>query len=475
MISVILCGGVGARLWPLSRSCYPKQFLQLSSDKSLLGNTLQRAEMCLAHYFIANEEHRFLVAEQKRLAGLEGRILLEPKGRNTAPAIAAAAFQACADGYADEPMLILPSDHLIQDQTEFVASVYSAESYARDGKIVTLGIRPTRPETGYGYIARGGSVEGQGDASWIECFVEKPDKAKAQCFFESGEYLWNSGIYIVTPRVYLSLLKRFAEEVYFALEGAIVKSAPDNDFVRLCASAFELSPHISIDKAIMEPLCAAEDKASVVLPFGSGWSDLGSWASLWEIAGKDEDDNSAVGDVLLHEVSNSYVHSSGRLVAVVGLDDAVVVESADAVLVASKRQVQDVKFIVEQLKEEQRSEYLHHREVYRPWGKFDLIEQGAGYQVKRIVVDAGQSLSLQRHKYRSEHWVVVKGVAEVTRGEVTYLVSENESTYISVGEIHSLKNPTQEPLVIIEVQSGAYLGEDDIERFEDRYGRNCKG
>ena len=472
MISVILCGGSGARLWPLSRSQYPKQFLNLLSESSLLSSTIGRSAQSDHCYFVANEEHRFLVAEQKRRSNANGKILLEPIGRNTAPAIAIAALLASADGLENEAMVVMPSDHLIEDADRFNEALRTAEGYARDGLIVTLGVSPTRPETGYGYIKSGKPVFGSADISWIEQFSEKPDQTTAEAYVLSGDFYWNSGIYIITPATYLAQLKKHAPDVYLKAVEAFEGLTVDSDFIRVSPAAFEQIPSISIDHALMEPLCKYSNEAAVVIPYHSSWSDLGAWNSLWEVAEKDEAGNAVQGDVLLHGVKNSLLHSSGRLISAVGVEDLVLVETPDAVLIADKNSVLDVKNIVQWLEAENRSEYLHHREVYRPWGKYDLIGVGEGYQVKQITVSPGASLSLQKHSQRAEHWIVVKGCAEVLKGDSSFLVRENESTYIPIGEIHSLKNPTAEELVIIEVQSGSYLGEDDIERFDDLYGRD---
>jgi len=471
MISVILCGGSGARLWPLSRAHYPKQFLDLNSDMSLLRETINRVSVLSdKFYFVANEEHRFMVAEHQRLSGVEGCVLLEPVARNTAPAIAAASLQAVEDGQGDEAMFVLPSDHLIPNDAAFREYLNSAEAFAKEGLVVTLGVQPTRAETGYGYIHCSLEIDEVSGARGVQEFTEKPALADAERFVKSEEYLWNSGIFIVTPNRYLSLLQEYAPEVFVSALESFEQRRADLDFVRLSKSHFEKSPSISIDNALMEPLSASSESV-VVIPFKASWSDLGSWNSLWEVVDKDLANNAIVGDVLAQGVTNSYLHSSGRLLAAVGVDNIVIVESPDAVLVADKNNVQNVKHIVQQLEMEERSEYLHHREVYRPWGKYDLIGAGDGYQVKQITVSPGSALSLQKHQCRAEHWIVVKGCAEVVQGSETYMVHQNESTYIPIGQLHSLRNPTQEDLVIIEVQSGDYLGEDDIERLDDQYGR----
>ncbi|WP_415887081.1 mannose-1-phosphate guanylyltransferase/mannose-6-phosphate isomerase [Neptuniibacter sp. QD37_6] len=471
MISVILCGGSGARLWPLSRAHYPKQFLNLNSDMSLLRETVNRVrDLSDKFYFVANEEHRFMVAEQQRLADVKGTVLLEPVARNTAPAIAIAALQAVTDGCGDEAMVVLPSDHLITDGAAFRGYLKSAEKFAKEGLVVTLGVQPTRAETGYGYIHCTVEVDEASGARSVQQFTEKPIAADAEAYLGSGEFLWNSGIFIVTPNRYLYLLQKFAVEVFVSALESFKHKAADLDFVRVSKTHFKKSPSISIDYALMEPLCESSESV-VVIPFELSWSDLGSWSSLWDLVSKDPANNAVVGDVLAQDVTNSYLHSSDRLVAAVGVDNLVIVESSDAVLVADKNDVQNVKHIVKRLEMEGRSEYVHHRAVYRPWGKYDLIGTGDGYQVKQITVSPGAALSLQKHECRAEHWVVVKGCAEVVQGSETYTVRQNESTYIPIGEVHSLRNPTEENLIIIEVQSGEYLGEDDIVRYKDQYGR----
>ena len=413
----------------------------------------------------------FLVAEHKRRFDIAAKIILEPSGRNTAPAIAIAALMAAAEGLADEVMVVMPSDHLIEDISAFTEAIKTAENYARDGLIATIGIVPTRPETGYGYIKIGERALGSDEVSWIDLFSEKPDQVTAESFICSGDFLWNSGIYVLSPKTYLGYLKTFAPEVYLSAVEAFEQVVVDRDFVRVSRLAFEQSPSISIDHALMEPLCQNFNEVAVVIPYHSNWSDLGTWNSIWEVAEKDDAGNSVNGDVLLHDVQNSLLHSTGRLISAVGVKDLVLVDTPDALLVADKSNVQYVKNIVQLLEKENRSEYFNHREVHRPWGKYDLIGVGQGYQVKQITVLPGASLSLQKHRKRAEHWIVVKGCAEVLKGNSSFLVRENESTFIPIGEIHSLKNPISEELIIIEVQSGSYLGEDDIVRLEDEYGR----
>lgn len=472
MISVILCGGSGSRLWPLSRAHYPKQFLGLDSDLSLLQQTIQRvAEEVEASYLITNEEQRFLVAEQSRQSGWSGCIILEPEARNTAPALAACALQALADGRGDEAMLVLPADHMITDEARFKQALHAAQAHARDGYIVTLGIEPDRPHTGYGYIKQGPALDNQQSACWVEQFVEKPDAGSAKSYIASGQYLWNSGIYVVTPKRYLQLLNTYAADIVEHTREALRLGREEYDFRRMQQAAFARNPSISIDHAIMEPLCTANAKQALVIPLACGWSDLGSWDALYDVADKDAQGNVCIGDVLQYQVSNSYIHANQRLLSVVGVDGLIVVESADAVLVADRSKSEAVKQVVEHLKQEQRAEYLEHREVFRPWGKYDLIGDEPGFRVKKISVNVGASLSLQQHKYRAEHWVVVKGCAEVVRGDECFRIDKNQSTFIPIGELHSLKNIGQTELVIIEVQSGDHLSEEDIIRYQDSYGR----
>ncbi|XKE47496.1 mannose-1-phosphate guanylyltransferase/mannose-6-phosphate isomerase [Halomonas organivorans] len=462
-----MAGGSGSRLWPLSRQLSPKQFLPLTDKDSMLQETLKRLEP-LEHgapLLICNEEHRFLVAEQLRQQGVSNaRILLEPEGRNTAPAIALAALQAMSSD-PEALLLVLAADHLITDMVKFQKSVIQAKALAEQGQLVTFGVVPTHAETGYGYIQRG---EGQGDYGFqVRRFVEKPDRATAEDYCATGDYYWNSGMFMFRASRYLEELERFQPSMVTACREALAGSSHDLDFIRLDAEAFRACPSDSIDFAVMERTAHAS-----VVPLDAGWSDIGSWSALWEVRDQDPQGNVAHGDVMIHEGYNLLVHADHRLVATVGVDDLVVVETKDAVLVARKDRVQDVKKIVERLKSEGRSEYEKHREVYRPWGVYDSIDYGSRYQVKCITVNPGAKLSVQMHHHRAEHWVVVSGTAKVTNGEKTYLVSENESTYIPIGQVHALENPGKIPLELIEVQSGAYLGEDDIVRFNDCYGRS---
>lgn len=466
-LPVIMAGGSGSRLWPLSRQLKPKQFLPLAdAGLSMLQATIKRLEGLDAAVprLICNEQHRFLAAEQLRLLGMEkANILLEPVGRNTAPAIALAALQACAE--ADDPLLlVLAADHRIRDVPIFHASIQAAVPLAEDGKLVTFGIVPTHPETGYGYIEKG---EGIGDTGFaVSRFVEKPNLIEAQEYLASGNYFWNSGMFMFRASRYLDELQRFRPDILAACRSALEGASRDMQFTRVDQAAFAACPEDSIDYAVMEK---TED--AVMVPLDAGWSDIGSWSALWDISEKDDQGNVFRGDVLHQRSSNTFVHADSRLVATVGVEDLVIVETKDAVLVAHKDHVQDVKKIVDQLKGCSRNEHLNHREVYRPWGVYDSIDRGQRYQVKRITVQPGAKLSVQMHHHRAEHWIVVSGTAKVTNGDNTYLVTENQSTYIPVGQVHALENPGVIPLHLIEVQSGSYLGEDDIVRFEDRYGR----
>ena len=466
MIPVILSGGSGTRLWPLSRQAYPKQFLALAGEDSMLQATWQRvAELAsAAPLVVANEDHRFMVAEQLRQVGCTpAAIVLEPVGRNTAPAIAVAALQATADG-ADPLLLVLPSDHVVADAAGFRAAVAAATPAAQAGKLVTFGIVPTAAETGYGYIQ---AVAG-GDAPVraVARFVEKPDAATAAQYLASGQYFWNSGMFLFQASRYLAELERHAPAMLAACRKAFAAAARDADFVRLDKAAFAACPSDSIDYAVMEKTADA-----AVLPIDVGWNDVGSWSALWEVAQQDGDGNTHHGDVIALDCRDTLAWGDRRLVAMIGLRDIVVVDSDDALLVAHKDQVQEVKEVVARLKAEGRSESTLHRKVYRPWGAYDSIDMGERFQVKRITVNPGAALSLQMHHHRAEHWIVVSGTAEVTRGEDVLLLSENQSTYIPLGVTHRLRNPGKVALELIEVQSGSYLGEDDIVRLEDVYGR----
>ncbi len=466
LVPVILSGGSGTRLWPLSRSGHPKQFLALDGEHSMLQATWLRlagAQDVQAPLVVTNEAHRFMVAEQLRQVDCRPQaIVLEPVGRNTAPAIAAAAMQAQADG--DDPLLlVLPSDHVVGDVERFRALVAQAMPEAAEGALVTFGIVPDAPETGYGYIKLG---KGDGVRA-VDEFVEKPDAATARQYLESGDHVWNSGMFLMRASRYLEELGKYRPDILDACRKAFAGAARDADFLRLDKDAFEACPADSIDYAVMEKTDAAR-----VLPLDVGWNDVGSWAALWQVTAHDDDGNASHGDVLALDCRNSFGWSERRLVAMIGLDDMVVVDTDDAVLVARKDQVQKVRDVVGRLKHDARSEAALHRKVYRPWGAYDSIDMAERFQVKRITVKPGGQLSLQMHHHRAEHWVVVSGTARVTRGEDVFLLGENESTFIPMGTNHRLENPGKMPLELIEVQSGSYLGEDDIVRFEDVYGRN---
>ncbi|WP_026375091.1 mannose-1-phosphate guanylyltransferase/mannose-6-phosphate isomerase [Aestuariibacter salexigens] len=466
MKPVVLAGGTGSRLWPKSRAALPKQFLALTDDNTMLQNTLLRLDgiNAVAPIVICNESHRFLVAEQLRKKDIDhGGILLEPVGRNTAPAIALAALHATLQG--DDPvLLVLAADHLIKDTQAFHHAIGKAQKLAEQDYLVTFGIVPTEPHTGYGYIQK---AEAKDDGFVVKQFVEKPDLATAESYVSSGHYLWNSGMFMFKASRYLEELQKFAPEMLDICRNAIASESFDLDFVRVDEDVFATCPDDSIDYAVMEKT----DKA-VVVPLDAGWNDVGSWSSLWDTAeNKDENGNVVVGDAILHDAHNNYVNAEQRLISLIGLDDVVVVETKDAVMVAHRDKVQDIKHVVNKLKAEHRPEFEFHREVFRPWGSYDSIDAGARFQVKRITVKPGEKLSVQMHHHRAEHWIVVSGTANVTIGENTQLLTENQSIYIPIGAVHALENPGKIPLELIEVQSGAYLGEDDIVRFSDRYGR----
>jgi len=468
IIPVILSGGSGSRLWPLSRETYPKQFLPLVDENTMLQNTALRVAGLpdvSAPLVVCNEEHRFMVAEQLRAAGIHpAAVVLEPVGRNTAPAVAIAALHA--QSYSDDPiLLVLPSDHVIADVEGFRAAVRQVAPHARAGRLITFGIVPTTPETGYGYIQAGASLDDSGIRK-VDRFVEKPDSATAQSYVESGHYYWNSGMFMFSASAFLAELERFAPAMLSACQRALATDQADRDFLWLGREAFAACPKDSIDYAVME-----KTDHAVVMPLAVGWNDVGSWSALWQVGERDQEGNIERGDVISVDTRDSYVDAASRLVATVGVEHLVVVETADAVLVASKDQVQEVKAVVDQLKNRQRSEGRLHRKVYRPWGCYDSIDFDQRFQVKRITVNPGASLSSQMHHHRAEHWVVVHGTARVTRGDEVFLLTENQSTYISVGVCHRLENPGKIPLEIVEVQSGSYLGEDDIVRYDDAYGR----
>ncbi|ABM02614.1 mannose-6-phosphate isomerase, type 2 / mannose-1-phosphate guanylyltransferase (GDP) [Psychromonas ingrahamii 37] len=482
MISpVILAGGTGSRLWPLSRELYPKQFLTVTGEQSMLQQTVARLSGMehAAPVLICNEDHRFIAAEQMRLGGYDhSGIILEPVGRNTAPAIALAALRAvnnAVDG--EEPvLLILAADHIIENEEAFKTSVAKALLLAENGQLVTFGIVPTAPETGYGYIKRGTNCEGldtngSHDAFSVSEFVEKPDLATAEEYLASGNYYWNSGMFLFKASRYLEELAKFSPIILDVCKRAIAAPSQDLDFIRVDKAIFATCPNDSIDYSVMEPLCAQGSNSVMVVPMDAGWSDVGSFSALWEVSAKDDNQNAIKGDVMVVDSTNNYIYAEHKLVSTVGVDNLVIIETKDAILVASKDKVQDVKTIVNQLKEAGRTEHKLHREVYRPWGKYDSIDFGKRDHVKRITVKPGEKLSIQKHHHRSEHWIVVSGTASVLNGDKTILVTENESTYIPLGTIHALENPGKILLEMIEVQTGSYLGEDDIVRFEDRYGR----
>ncbi|NBC13766.1 MAG: mannose-1-phosphate guanylyltransferase/mannose-6-phosphate isomerase [Gammaproteobacteria bacterium] len=504
LLPVVLSGGSGTRLWPLSREAYPKQFLPLAGEHTMLQATALRLDHLAAEHprlglnvqdplVVCNEAHRFLVAEQFRV--LERRcasILLEPVGRNTAPALTLAALAATAAagtaGDTDPVLLVMPADHTIADAPGFRATVADGYQLAEAGAVITFGIVPDKPETGYGYIRQGEpyrQAELTGDAFRLHAFVEKPDQATAEGYLQSGEYLWNSGIFMLRASVWLTLIRRFRPDILDACEAAYSAGSRDGDFQRIDAERFAACPSDSIDYAVMERLSAnapadapadvgasAEDlPPALVLPLSVGWSDVGAWSALWEVREQDAAGNVLDGDAFVHDAENNLVLAQHRMVAAVGVDNCIIVETPDAVLVASKDRAQDVKAVTQFLKDAQRSEHRHHQRVHRPWGAFESIGGGARYQVKRLTVSPGESLSLQMHHHRAEHWIVVSGAARVTCDDRTFLLAENQSTYIPVGATHRLENPGKVPLEIIEVQSGGYLGEDDIVRFEDVYNR----
>jgi mannose-1-phosphate guanylyltransferase len=467
-------------LWPLSRSNYPKQFLALGCGKhpeqTMLQQTISRLNGLNNQppVLICNEEHRFIAAEQVRQLGAEhSGIFLEPVGRNTAPAIALAAIHALevAENDEDPILLVLAADHVINDEASFQASVKQAYEHARNDKLVTFGIVANQPETGYGYIKRGAEINNEG-AFLVSSFVEKPDLATAQSYVSSGEYYWNSGMFMFKASRYVDVLKEHNPEIYNACVKAMKVQNPDMDFVRVDKEAFMACPDNSIDYAVMEPLCAKNNCEVVVVPMDAGWNDVGGFEALWEVSQQDENGNAFKGDVESVNTKNTLVMSEDKLVTTVGVENLVIVNTKDAVLVAHKNEAQHVKSIVNQLKSNNRTEATIHREVYRPWGKYDSVDSGERFQVKRITVKPGAKLSVQMHHHRAEHWIVVSGMARVTIDESEQYVSENQSVYIPITAVHALENPGKVDLELIEVQSGSYLGEDDIVRFEDRYGRS---
>jgi len=471
IVPVILAGGSGTRLWPLSREMYPKQLINLINEKTMLQETIMRLsglENIGDPIVICNDNHRFMVAEQLREIKVTAEsILLEPVGRNTAPALAIAALKLLSQGL-NPLLLVLPADHIMKDVSAFHDALNSGESFAQEGFLITFGIVPEMAEIGYGYIRKGDQLSGPGSTEVFKIaeFVEKPDKKTAEAYFKSGRYCWNSGMFMFQASQVIKELKKYAPEIVEACERTLNSGKEDLDFFRLDAEAFKACPSNSIDYALME----RTDKG-VVVSLNVGWDDLGSWEALWKVGKKDENGNVIQGDVLTHDVKNSYLKATHRMVAAVGLENHIIIETSDAVLVSPRDRVQEVKQFVDQLKSNKRSEAILHRKVYRPWGVCEGIDISSRFQVKRITVNPGSILSLQKHFHRSEHWIVVKGTAIVTKGNDTFILKEDESTYIPLGETHRLENPGKIDLELIEVQSGSYLGEDDIVRFEDIYGR----
>jgi len=468
---VIMAGGSGTRLWPLSRAAYPKQFLVLdASNRSLLQQAATRLAGLAAEdiqaagpLIVGNEEHRFLVLDQLREIRLApAAVMLEPQGRNTAPALTLAALQALENG-TDPVLAVTPADQTVADEAAFTHAMQQAVRQAADGAVVILGVRPDRAETGYGYVLGA-------DDGGVTRFVEKPDAATAEKYLADGRYFWNAGIFVLRASVWMSALERFRPDIASAMRAAWAGRKADAPFVRPDAEAFAAVPSESVDYAVMER-CPGSEVPIKMVALDAGWNDLGAWEAVWQVAGKDSDGNAQHGDAIVADSRNVLVHATSRLVSVVGLNDVVVVETADAVLVADRARSQDVKKIVGRLGAEQRGEHALHRKVHRPWGWYDSIDLGDRFQVKRIMVKPGASLSLQMHHHRAEHWIVVSGTAEVTNGDQTLMLTENQSTYIPLGTVHRLANPGRVPLEIIEVQSGSYLGEDDIVRYEDTYGR----
>jgi mannose-1-phosphate guanylyltransferase/mannose-6-phosphate isomerase len=491
---VILSGGSGTRLWPLSREAYPKQFLPLTSSLTMLQETVRRLDGLEEEHphdgmglvdpiVVCNEAHRFLVAEQMRLIGRHtAAIILEPKGRNTAPALTLAALAATRNG-RDPVLLVMPADHTIAREPGFRAAVADGFNLASLGAVVTFGIVPTSPETGYGYIRQGAAVSNPklaGQAFALDAFVEKPDAQTASGYLERGDYLWNSGIFMMTASLWLSLIETLRPDIAEGAARAFAQGTPDGEFCRLDPIAFSACPSDSIDYAVMEHIAGARsavartlgDTRALVLPLNVGWSDVGAWSALWEVCDRDSAGNVLDGDAFVHDAHNNLLMAKSRMLAAVGVDDLIVVETPDAVLVTRRDRAQDVKAVTQYLQREQRIEHRHHQKVHRPWGDFEGIGHGPRYQVKRLTVKPGESLSLQMHHHRAEHWVVVSGTARVTCDDQTFLLTENQSTYIPVGAKHRLENPGTLTLEIIEVQSGGYLGEDDIVRFEDAYRRS---
>ena len=466
IVPVILAGGGGVRLWPLSREFYPKQFINLVNDTSLFQDTIMRLpDELYSPLVICNEEHRFIVAEQLRQINSSNKgIILEPIGKNTAPAIAIAAMNLLNE--REDPILIvLSTDHLIDNNQKFLKTIRIARKIAEQGKMVAIGVQPNKPEIGYGYIEVDNSEKNE--YYNIISFTEKPNLKAAKKYLNSGNHYWNSGIFIFKASVYLNELKKYEPEIFTICKKSCVNPPKDLDFIRLDNEEFYKCPNKSIDYAVME-----KTNNGVVVPFDGSWSDIGSWEALWNSKVKDSNNNVSEGDVVLKKVQNSYIHSSNRLIVVNDISDLIIIDTQDALLVSSKKSSQDIKNIVQNLKKDNRSELNNHRKVYRPWGYYDSIDTGKGFQVKRIFVNPGAKLSLQKHKKRSEHWVIVKGIALITCGKKVFQLNENQSTYIPKEEIHRLENKSDSPLEIIEIQTGDYLGEDDIIRLEDDYHRN---
>ncbi|HHQ6574845.1 TPA: mannose-1-phosphate guanylyltransferase/mannose-6-phosphate isomerase [Serratia fonticola] len=467
LLPVIMAGGTGSRLWPMSRELHPKQFLRLHSIHSMLQETLKRLDGVgiSEPVVICNEDHRFMVAEQLRqIDMLSHNIILEPVGRNTAPAIALAALNAIAQGN-DPIMLVLAADHIINDVEAFHRAIDLALPHAAAKSLVTFGIVPTGPETGYGYIQRGECKNGS-VAAPVQRFVEKPDSETAQSYIETGEYYWNSGMFMFRAKRYLEELEKFRPDILAACRDALANTECDKNFINVDRDAFSACPDDSVDYAVME-----KTHDAVVIPLDAGWSDVGSWSALWEVSKKDSAGNALTGDTFLYDSRDCYINTDEKLVAAVGVENLVIVNTKDAVLVVDRSKVQDVKKIVEHLKKNKRSEYRRHREVYRPWGRCDILVAEKRFNVNRITVNPGEAFSLQMHHHRAEHWVVLSGTARVTTGDKTFLITENQSTFIPVAVIHRLENPGNIPLELIEIQSGSYLGDDDVIRIKDHYGR----
>lgn len=462
IMPVVMAGGSGSRLWPMSRTHSPKQFLALTSSSTMLQDTIKRLDDIehLPACLICNEEHRFLVAEQLHSSGFShSGIILEPVGRNTAPAVALAAYKAIENG-EDPLLLVLAADHLIKNEKAFCDSVEQATKFASEGKLVTFGIVATAPETGYGYIKRGQGVDGI-EAFIVDSFVEKPNLETAQSYLDDGGYYWNSGMFMFRASRYIEELEKFCPDILSAVKASLDSAVEDLDFIRVSKNEFSKCPDDSIDYAVMENTTEA-----VVVPMDAGWSDVGAWSSLWEVSDKDNNGNAISGDVIAVDTTNSYVHAPERLVATVGLDDLVIVDTKDALLVAHREKVQDIKKVVNQLKDKGRVEFRNHRQVYRPWGHHDHIAEGERYHVKKVFVKPGKKTAMQVHYHRSEHWMVVSGTAKISKGEEKIILSENESVYIPAGVNHCFENPGKIPLEVIEVRTGSYLEEDDIVRID---------